>query len=294
MKNQCSTTIRTTFRFLAAWILLISTFFLSCGEEKQNTDEKKSDDQQPANPTQPADKAPENDPPTTPTVLEETLVIDKVTTDGEIISLTGCEMSGSLTKIETVAELTRLINSLPKPVSIPCLLTALPRPLKLTGTKSRLSVQPSFDADNPRVFIFLKDLILAVSPKGELSDAVELSELYNNRYSVKGEIKFPVKEPLAEDYATTAVQRTDDTGKIIGTRCAGCHMEENVSTSVPGGYLSKALRPFDYQVTTREKLTTIIENCKGNNEYRCIFFQSLTGPEGLSEAIFPADMPTLF
>src|SRR5687768_10615887 len=49
----------------------------------------------------------------------------------------------------SIQEMVDVVNALPKPVELPCLLESLPRPLEVYATLSTLSAQQTFDRAYP-------------------------------------------------------------------------------------------------------------------------------------------------
>jgi len=62
----------------------------------------------------------------------------------------------------TVDEAITLINALPKPLTLPCFLQALARPLAMTATDSVFSLQPADGLRSPRIFLFTPGMVMSV------------------------------------------------------------------------------------------------------------------------------------
>lgn len=120
----------------------------------------------------------------------------------------------------TVSELLELINALPVPGTIACLLESLERPLELFMTSSTFSAQPAF-YDSPRTFIFLGPLVLSIVPDGSSSNLLEFGQRTTRRRSIKGEIEFPVYQTVTEDTLLGQVRLSDQ-----GSVCGACHVAE--------------------------------------------------------------------
>ena len=157
---------------------------------------------------------------------------------------------------KTIEEVVELVNSLPKPLSIPCFLESLNRPLEIFATNSRSSVQPAV-GEIPRVFIFKGPLVISVAPEGPGQSLVEVSHLISDYESVKGELAFPVNEELSKSAAYEGVLSGS------GTRCSACHFSEhNASDSFPSvAYASQALRPSFTSEVSIDSLRSLAEAC---------------------------------
>ena len=120
-----------------------------------------------------------------------------------------------------VSQLVELMNSLPKPTSLACLLETLDRPLELYLTSSKLSLQPADGVRNPRTFIVRDELVLSVVPGGESSSLLEIGYISAPGRSIKGEIEFP----LTRDVTASGIVDRIRIGDI--SICGGCHGGES-------------------------------------------------------------------
>ncbi len=205
--------------------------------------------------------------------------------------ITTCDyskLSDSMRSPKTIDEVTDLINSLPKPLSLACLVKSLKRPLKINMTLSRLSAQPAVGTDSPRIFIFLDDLILSIAPAGKGADLLELSEMYSDKLSLKSELKFPIKEQITYQTGFDRISLGDK------TTCRACHNNESLDNT--GGkvnaYTSVALKPESkfslasfrqevYQCELQEKL-----------DYRCQLILAVAFGNSMIDTDFPSATPT--
>ena len=102
--------------------------------------------------------------------------------------------SGSPTSIAQTVE---LINALPHPVSLNCLLESLDRPLSIEATRSVISLQPAAGRRSPRLLLlFGTALSVSVVPERTGSALLEFGVFVEPAVTVKGELKFPVTEAL--------------------------------------------------------------------------------------------------
>ncbi|MFK7827415.1 MAG: hypothetical protein AB8G05_24940 [Oligoflexales bacterium] len=209
----------------------------------------------------------------------------------EIVEAPPCVADETLASPKTIEEAVTLINSLPMPVSIVCLLQALKKPFRLVATRSSLSAQPANGEETPRFFLFYDQLIISVVPGGDGKDLVEFSYLLSNRESIKGELEFPVSSQLdlKEPY-TTSLNRKGD-----GSRCAVCHVNERpASEDFPeNAFISKAIKPMNTQISRQFTLDKILLDCQSAKTERCDMINALLeAPYEVTD--FPESMPSFF
>ncbi len=171
----------------------------------------------------------------------------------------------------TIDQVTELINALPKPLSIPCLIENLPTPLKVFAVNSNFSAQPAEGADSPRIFIINGKLVLSVVPAGIGKDLLEYGQFINSTESVKAELKFPLEEQIALS------QPYDHIKSGSGTSCRFCHTSERSINGFGGeAFASSIMRPSFFQRQTSARLRTLAQNCdKANDPYRCEMLNSV-------------------
>jgi hypothetical protein len=92
----------------------------------------------------------------------------------------------------SIAEAVRLVNALPRPVTVECFLESLDRPLYAVATQSTISLQPAVGSRSPRIFLITSKLIMSIVPDGKGSQLVEFGQFVDERRTLKGEIHFPV------------------------------------------------------------------------------------------------------
>jgi hypothetical protein len=131
-----------------------------------------------------------------------------------------CVPPAGLGAPSTIEDLVDLVNALPKPTSLPCLLESLDRPLPLYATTSVAGAQPASGPQNPRLFLFRGALTMSVTLEGEASQVLELSYAIGDRRSIKGELVFPVDDALAPSAPYDQVELGG------GTICGFCHGAE--------------------------------------------------------------------
>lgn len=158
----------------------------------------------------------------------------------------------------SIAEAVALINALPKPVTLPCFLEALQRPLALHATVSIFSAQPAEGRRSPRIFIFYPGLILSVVPAGIGAHLLEFGELRPGDRTLKAELELPIERALDE---AAPYERVYYDGTI--TTCGFCHQGEQLDESIasPLAFVSPALRPREGLRVPLDELALEAEAC---------------------------------
>lgn len=175
-----------------------------------------------------------------------------------------------------VQEIVDLINALPKPVTIPCLLETFDRPLELNATSNTFSAQPAFGPNNPRIFIFRDALLVSVVTKGDGRPLLELGWMRSDTRTVKAEIAFPVAEELSP--AAPYDRLTEEGLNTDGTKCGFCHLGESLDPEidVTAAYVSDLVRPPNNSVVDLDYLLWAYEGCDPEMEPdRCAMFDSI-------------------
>jgi hypothetical protein len=175
---------------------------------------------------------------------------------------------------ETIEELVELINALPRPVTIPCLLQVLDRPLLVEATSNTFSAQPAGGAFDPRIFIFRGELVISVVTDGGARNVLEMSLRRSPTRSVKGELLFPIEAelPLSAPYDRVRA----DGGS--GTKCWPCHLEETVDPLVTHAvaYESLIVNARPAQLVALETIASEHEACDPAEEPdRCAMLDAL-------------------
>lgn len=176
----------------------------------------------------------------------------------------------------TIEDVVALLDGLPKPITVACLLETLDRPLRIEASSDTFSLQPAYGPNNPRIFVFSGDLVITIVPKGEGSEVVELGVLRGPMRSVKGEIAFPVTESLAP---SAPYDRILDEGGGQ-TTCAFCHLGETRDLTVDSAevYVSDVLHPLPRHLVDFEDVRHQFETCDPEAEpARCAVFDAIFG-----------------
>jgi hypothetical protein len=140
---------------------------------------------------------------------------------------------------QTIAAMVELVNALPMPVTLPCVLEALDRPLQMVAAVSPFSAQSTEAQESPRMFVFMPGLTMTVVPIGTGSPLLELAEYVAPGRSRKAELEFPVTAPLSESAPYEHLT-------VAGiSSCGGCHADEVNDSDVGGfpSFVSQSLAP---------------------------------------------------
>ncbi len=193
----------------------------------------------------------------------------------------------------SIAQAVELLNALPRPVTLPCFLESLARPLSLHAANSEFSAQPAVGAQSPRIFLFLDPLIFSVVPAGPGAELVEFGEQRSATTSLKAELLFPIRERLD---AEAPYRRLEFAASA--TACGICHQGEKPATDVglPLAVISPALRPLPNQHVPLAKLLAELESCDpGQDPARCELLDALLSPRPAPvERAFPTTFNTFF
>jgi hypothetical protein len=191
----------------------------------------------------------------------------------------------------SVGEVVQALNAMPKPVELPCLLQALPRPLPIYATMSSLSLQPAFNRESPRIFIFADPLILSVVPDGDGQHLLEMGEQREAGRSIKAELAFPVETEVTPAMPFEHVMFSENT-----TTCGFCHGGETlVESSFTGIYESQALRPLPNQKVSLEEVALAAANCDASAQpARCAVLKAIFGHGEVVHREFPASFGMFF
>jgi hypothetical protein len=188
------------------------------------------------------------------------------------------------------------INAMEKPLTLPCFIQSLPRPLRIQPAYSEFSAQPSPNAGSPRIFFFFDRLILTVAVDQDFAEMpyplLEMSYLVDepNLITTKAELKFPIVETLS---AGSPYQGLSFNERI--SQCSFCHPRESIRENIEDQpvYQSTMLRPTRPQPVERLYQENIA--CEASREpHRCAMLASIVDHGELVPFQFPAGAPTIF
>jgi hypothetical protein len=138
-----------------------------------------------------------------------------------------CVAPSGLGSPATIDDVVALVNALPRPTSLPCVLESLDRPLSLYASTSTAGAQPASGPENPRIFLLRGDLVMSVILEGEARATLELAQAIGDRRSIKAELGFPVDEALPPSAPYDRVRFG-----VAGTSCGLCHGNEARVSSI--------------------------------------------------------------
>lgn len=207
-----------------------------------------------------------------------------------------CAPSGSAPA--TIADVVDRINALPSPVTLPCFVSSLPRPLPLEATSDVFSAQPAMGERSPRMFVWYgaetpsgepgPQLTLTVVPEGPGAALLEIGEATDDGLTVKAEIEMPAEAPLDERAPYERVVEADGSG----TGCGVCHGGE---TAVDEGvYASVPFQPLPSLLVPLSRVHAEAVACGSATDDRCALLRAVFDHGEVVHAPFPADMPTIY
>ncbi|HWB73620.1 MAG TPA: hypothetical protein VG755_01670 [Nannocystaceae bacterium] len=197
-----------------------------------------------------------------------------------------CIAPAGLGRPATIDDVVTLMNALPMPVTLPCFLEALDRPLGLTAATSPFSAQPTDSFEDPRLFLHDDALVMTIVTTGEASAVLELGEYTGPGRSRKAELELPVREalPRSAPYARTILGE--------GTSCALCHADERFTEDVEGlsTYTSEALAPEPEREISVAFVEQHARACvDADPSDRCALLQAVFAHGDVHERAFPPE-----
>lgn len=165
---------------------------------------------------------------------------------------------GVSTAPHSIADVVTLLNALPKPVTVPCFVASLARPLSLHAVNSPFSAQPAQGRRSPRIFLFFPGLIMSIVPSGPGAHLLEFGETRPDAQSLKAELEFPIEGQLDEPSPYHRVYFSETL-----TTCGFCHQNERRDESIgsPLAMISPALRPRPEQRVLLDELAAQVALC---------------------------------
>lgn len=187
-------------------------------------------------------------------------------------ALLGCAAAPA--PVASIAQVLSRLNGLPKPVSGPCFVASLQRPLSVVATSSVVSLQPAVSAQSPRIFVLASGspgVVLSFVPEGDAGHFLELAEWETPLRTLKGELELPVTAALAADAPYGRIKTS-----ASATTCGICHRQESASATVPDGFVSAAFRPAPNELVPVTALSAEHDKCvdAGTTSERCEMFHA--------------------
>ena len=191
------------------------------------------------------------------------------------LQIPGCSLaSQELRNPDTYDGLVQLINALPKPLSVECLLNNYDAPLKINATNSTFSAQPSEGPSNPRIFIIRNNFILSVVPTNKTQTVIEFAYVDGLNSSIKGELSFPINSNIISEEPFLEILSTFN--GATGTDCRFCHGAE--VSSGGSSFSSSIIAPDPYKNVTASSMKQQLASCNFLLEpQRCRVIQSIYG-----------------
>ena len=199
----------------------------------------------------------------------------------------GPETTGSPS---TMKEAVALANTLPFPLTAECFVEALDRPLRLEATMSKSSAQPADGERSPRLFLWTTDtFVVTVALDGRGRDLIEFGQFVTPRRSIKGELEFPLSEPIT---VTAPLDRVRNPEFPRITTCFVCHDNEEDEPSVPRGRSSLALRPQPSTLVDIDSLHGELARCDETEEpARCRWLHAILDHGPIEHRPFDPSLP---
>jgi hypothetical protein len=174
---------------------------------------------------------------------------------------------------ETLPDVIALLNALPRPLTLPCFIESLERPLSLYFTSSQRSLQPAPEPRSPRTFVLRGAMEFSVVLGGDARYTLEVGYRPSPLRSIKTEFRFPIYDEVTPENYFDEIEM----GKT--TRCAACHTGEVVADfdGFPDGvYESDVFDPFSLNDVSLDTMVSEAALCKIDVEPdRCALLQAL-------------------
>jgi hypothetical protein len=197
----------------------------------------------------------------------------------------------------TIDEAVRLVNSLPRPVTVTCFLESLDRPLRAVATNNTISLQPAAGSRSPRIFLLTDALVMSLVIDGKARDLLEFGQYVTGNRTLKGEIAFPATAEVTPGEPYRRIRSNGPTSGSTGTSCRFCHAGEEPGPELGGAvaYISSALKPSARSVVPLDDIRREHQACdRAAEPDRCQFLGALLDHGEVVETTFPSEVPTFF
>lgn len=186
-------------------------------------------------------------------------------------ALKACAAVTEPARVTTIGAAVNRLNALPPPVTAPCFVASLPRPIEVVATNSVFSAQPAHSRESPRIFLFLPALVASVVPEGDGAGVIEFSQWMTPTRSLKAEVAVPIETQLSADAPYTRVH-----SNFGVTSCGLCHRNEEPHPTIDGGFISDAFRPEPGSLIAVGTLKEMHDACGEEDQSpRCELFHAL-------------------
>jgi hypothetical protein len=196
---------------------------------------------------------------------------------------------GSPSTIEEVVDLLDRLNS---PVTVPCIVEALDRPLAINSTRGLVSAQPAESVHNPRIFILLEGVTLSIVPAGRGSELLEIGQYFSPSESLKAELYMPIATPVSNDDLYGHLRYNESI-----TVCGLCHRDEYLATEVghPNAYISTAYKPLEVEQVPLDAVRAEHESCNPDETpERCEIYSAIFDNGKVVHQDFPEEQPFFY
>jgi hypothetical protein len=192
---------------------------------------------------------------------------------------------------QNLPEVVALLNSLPRPTTLPCFLQALERPLQVYLTESDQSLQPSPGPRSPRTFIVNQPLVMSIVFEGSARATLEIGYRTADTRSIKTELTFPLRKEVTFANLFDEVKDPQVTNGQA-TRCSACHTSETqiFNDEIQAeAFESDIYPPFEVYEVDVESLRSESASCDAAEEpERCAMLSAVfdygdvvTAPNGI-------------
>ncbi len=206
--------------------------------------------------------------------------------------LADCAAASPQDSPRSILEAVAQVNALPKPLTLPCFIATLPRPLAVQASQSVFSAQPALGRRSPRMFIFSDPLLMTIVPDGSGSHLLEFGQRHSETSSIKGELEFPVLGALRDEDAFERLIYMDRF-----TTCSACHAGEVPAEDIAftKAFVSQALRPASSERVGLAEMLAEARACNVEAEpERCAMLQAVFGAGDVVDHDFPDSVATFY
>jgi hypothetical protein len=210
---------------------------------------------------------------------------------GDVV-IEACATPPGMGAPDSVADVVELMNLLQDPVTVPCVLHILDRPLQMVATRGMLSPQPALDSANPRIFIFSGNLVLSVVSAGMGRDLLKMAQYFGTHESLKAELRMPAEQPISHDEPYGRLRYNDSV-----TVCGFCHRDERPAPGIshPNAMISLAFRPLNAEVILLADVRAQHDDCdSAEDPARCAIYSAIFDHGPVEHRDFAPEMETIF
>ncbi len=186
---------------------------------------------------------------------------------------------------QNISELAQWIDTLPRPVTIPCVISLLKSPLKIYSIYGTVSAQQAPSFSSPRIFIINFPLIISIVVDGTSRNNMEVGELISSSTndsvplkSIKGDLLFPISSENGATSEQTLFERVLE-AQGHHTSCNTCHGgEERLTEGIyknKNAFTTFVIQPKDINRIPVSQILDFKIKCGTTNDERCLMIRSL-------------------